>query len=85
MNSNEQRILNNIMNGHIENEQIVNLVTNTLNMTIALANEDRNKAINELIYGKVLESLCDNLINVSSSMNGIDNDLTDLQQEIESH
>jgi len=85
MKSNEQRILNNIMNVHIENEQIVNLVTNTLNITIALANEDRNKAINELIYGNVLESLCDNLINVSSSMNGIDNDLTDLQQEIESH
>jgi len=85
MKSNEQRILNNIMNAHIENEQIVNLVTNTLNITIALANEDRNKAINELIYGNVLESLCDNLINVSSSMNGIDNDLTDLQQEIESH
>ena len=84
MNVEEQKILNKIMNAHVENEQIVNLVTNTLNMTIALANEDRTKALNELIYGKVLESLCDNLINVSSSMNGIDDDLTDLQETIES-
>jgi len=84
VNVEEQKILNKIMNAHVENEQIVNLVTNTLNMTIALANEDRTKALNELIYGKVLESLCDNLINVSSSMNGIDDDLTDLQETIES-
>lgn len=84
MKSNEQRILNNVMNAHIENEQIVNLIINTLDITIALSDEDRTKAINQLIYGKVLKSFCDNLSNVLSSMNEIDNGLTDLQQEIES-
>ncbi|WP_125763575.1 hypothetical protein [Companilactobacillus hulinensis] len=71
-----------ILNSNLKNKQLIDLIINMVDTTQCLSSESKVTAIFTLLDQGGLNSIQDNLMNVSLSINDVNAKLSDLLEDI---
>lgn len=71
-----------ILDDSLKNKQLLDLIVKVINTTECLKSENKSIAVFQLLDNGGLDSILDNLMNVSNSINDVNTRLSDLLEGV---